>query len=85
MHHLGSLYFGPTLNQLIFLVINCVGAEFDILRTIPWSKVDIRIMTIEVAHMDLDKRSELIDFLEAKGYETVTDLGSLDILFAKID
>jgi hypothetical protein len=48
------------------------GAEFRILQNIPWDKVNIRVLLIEVAHMgELFEGSlkDLEDFLASKNYK----------------
>jgi hypothetical protein len=47
------------------------GAEFRILQSIPWDKVNIRVLLIEVEHVgELFEGSlkDLEDFLASKGY-----------------
>ena len=47
------------------------GSEFQILKSIPWDKVNIRVLLIEVVHLGKlfgGSLAELNSFLEEKGY-----------------
>ena len=73
------------------------GAEFAVLRTVPWSKVDIRVMSVEthlLGRIFPGDRQELIGFLDSVGYRHITwghrgtnrvreALGTIDDLFVK--
>jgi len=61
----------PTVN---YFSLDVEGAEFAILKTIPWDKVDIQVMSIE-SHL-LDRifpgtREEMISFLDEVGYNLI--------------
>ena len=43
------------------------GAELDVLKTIPWTKVDIKVLLVEYEHIKEGKKA-LVDFLTSKGY-----------------
>ena len=50
------------------------GAEFDVLKTIPWAMVDIKVILAEHEHIKEGKKA-LVDFMTSKGY-TCTNLPS---------
>jgi len=61
----------PTVN---YFSLDVEGAEFAILKTIPWDKVDIQVMSIE-SHL-LNRifpgtREEMISFLDEAGYNYI--------------
>ena len=57
------------------------GAEIGVLESIPWEKVDIRSLLIEVEHIDKDKVRTL---LEGKGYELKKSINNdQDYVFVK--
>ena len=52
----------PTVD---FFSLDVEGAEYSILRTIPFHKVDIRVIMVE---MDHSKGGEIIELMESNGY-----------------
>jgi len=59
----------PTVN---YFSLDIEGAEFQVLQTIPWEKVDIQVLSIEthfVGERSAGSKEELIDFLDDKGYK----------------
>ena len=79
-----SLLNGPRAGLLYRRRANAFsGVEFDILKTVPWGLVDIRVITIEVEHMTMTERLDLVEYLDDKGFDFITNLGDLDYLFAK--
>lgn len=57
------------------------GAEIGVLETIPWEKVDIRSLLIEVEHIDKDR---VRTFLEDKGYQLKKSINNdQDYVFVK--
>lgn len=70
------------------------------MKSIPWDKVDIRVITLEICRKKLNKDltenhidlyPEIIEFLESKGYKEVKliyhgdDLVSQESVFARTD
>ena len=67
----------PTVD---YFSLDVEGAELPILKTIPWDKVDIQILSIEVNHGDGNK----IDaFIKSKGYKKVHQL-AYDNIYEKL-
>jgi hypothetical protein len=63
------------------------GAELPVLRAIPWTKVNIRVILIEVIHfgkMFDGTKEEMQTFLEEKGYRLFKDVG-FDQIYIKKD
>jgi len=59
----------PTVN---YFSLDIEGAEFQVLRTIPWAKVDIEVLSVETHFMgerSAGSKEDLIDFLDEKGYQ----------------
>ncbi|XP_060086057.1 uncharacterized protein LOC132565433 [Ylistrum balloti] len=77
------------LNQTTvdFFSLDVEGDELSVLKTIPFDKVNIKMLTVEYVH-DTGRFSELQAFMEKNGYETLLrmqrDNGSVnDIIFRK--
>ena len=51
-----------------YFSLDVEGAELPILKTIPWDKVDIKVLSIEVNHSDGDK---IDTFMKSIGYKLV--------------
>ena len=64
--------------QVDYFSLDIEGAEFQVLKTLPWSQVNIRLLGIEVLHAgqvfdgDEDDISKLLD---ANGYKYVDKAG----------
>ena len=72
--------------NIVMFSLNIEGAELDVLKTIPWTKVDIKVILVEYEHIKEGKKA-LVDFMTSKGY-TCTNLPSnmgwkQDIVFVK--
>lgn len=65
-----SSYFNDTFPD--FLSLDAEGMDFDILKSIDWEKYSPKIICVEAAEFSPigagKRRSELIDFLESKGF-----------------
>jgi len=66
--------------RIDFLSLDVEGAELAVLKTIPWSLVDIRAILIEVEHSD---SKDLMDLLLQAGYKVYKKFGKQDILLVK--
>ena len=66
----------PTVD---YLSLDIEGGELKVLQTIPFSKVDIRVMSIEVLHVE---RREVKKLMAKNGYRVLRDLKN-DIIFFK--
>ena len=58
----------------------------EVLNTIPWDKVDIKVLIVEFNHLT-EGKAGLVSFMEAKNYKTLPSLqtkgGSQDAIFMK--
>ena len=54
-----------------YLSLDVEGAELAVLKTIPFDKVNIRVLTVEVTHVS-NGNNEIKDYMENQGYKTVT-------------
>jgi len=72
----------PTVD---YFSLDVEGAELPILKTIPWDKVNIKILSIEVNHSDGKK---IDTFMKSKGYKLVQQIPSSsepqDNIYSKI-
>ena len=57
------------------------GAEWPILQTIPWKKVNILTMTIEVEHSD---EAQIVRYMARNGYEMRQRIDRVDLFFVKV-
>uniref|UniRef100_A0A8D8YZ02 Protein Star n=1 Tax=Cacopsylla melanoneura TaxID=428564 RepID=A0A8D8YZ02_9HEMI len=62
-----SFMLALDMNTVDYFSLDVEGAELNILRTIPFDKIEIKVMSVEWLH-DTQKESELHEFLESKGY-----------------
>lgn len=70
-----------------YFSLDVEGAELDVLKTVPFDKVNIRVLSVEYIH-DKDGESGVKDFMESKGYiahQKVNNPQNLanDIIFVK--
>ena len=58
------------------------GAELDVLNTIPWTKVDIKVLLVECRK---GGQKALVDYMTSKGYTSLPnkDTWKQDIVFVK--
>ena len=54
---------------IIFIVILIKGAEFEVLKQVPWEKVDFEVLMIELAH------AGKVILLHDNDYNNVFDCG----------
>jgi len=62
----------PTVD---YFSLDVEGAELPILKTIPWDKVDIKVLSIEVNHSDGKK---IDTFMKSNGYKLVQQIPSAE-------
>ena len=64
-----------------FLSLDIEGAELAVLKTIPWNKVDIKMVMIEVNHSD---KTAIAQVMDGAGYRVYKILGNnQDIIYVK--
>lgn len=66
--------------EVDYFSLDVEGSEMDILRTIPWNKVRIKTLTIEVEHSDANM---ITTFMETNGYSMVQKIGNVDLFFVR--
>ena len=64
-----SLLLALNQTKVDFLSLAVDGAEIDVLKTIPFDEVDIRMMAVQVGD-DKDGDSSMKRFLHSNGYDT---------------
>ena len=68
------------------LSLDIEGAEFPVLRSLPWDEVDIEVILTELVHageLFPGSRLEVIEFLESKNYQYIGNL--YDDIFVRKD
>lgn len=70
-----------------YFSLDIEGVELDVLKTIPWNKVDIKIFSIEVEANGRDRYGEKVDeVMIAAGYTKILDkLENLDNVYVRND
>ena len=58
------------------------GAEWQIIQSVPWTKVDITLLMVENAHLGEDN-AKMEEFMIKQGYEIKDRLSGQDIVFLK--
>ena len=56
------------------------GAEFGVLKTVPWDKVDIEVLLIELihaGHVNQGSREDVHEFLLSKNYVYLGTIGKI--------
>jgi len=74
----------PTIN---YFSLDIEGAEFMVLQSLPWDRVDIEVIAIELAHAGKvfpGSREEVHQFMEEKGYIYVGTI-EIDDVFVRHD
>ena len=64
----------PTVH---YFSLDIEGAEFAVLKTIPWNKVDIRVLTVEThlaGKVFPGTRTDIIEYMNSVGYRMI-DMG----------
>ena len=80
-----SILLATGHTRVDFFSLDIEGDELTVLKTIPWNKVDIKVLIVEYNHIK-EGRKALIDYMKDNGY---TDLPELirhlwqDIVFVK--
>ena len=64
-----------------FLSLDIEGAELAVLRTVPWDKVDIELVMVEINHSD---KAELDRTMLAAGYEVYKNLKEQDVIYRRV-
>ncbi|KAK3599061.1 hypothetical protein CHS0354_024387 [Potamilus streckersoni] len=80
-----SLLLAMQVNQVDFFTLDVEGEELHVLKTIPFDKINIGMMTVEYIH---SSEEEITRFLEEKGYRKMIKMrtpGCADIIFRKND
>ena len=58
----------PTVN---WFILDIEGAEYQVLQTIPWTLVDIEMISVETdlaGEIVPGSRQEIIDYMKSQGY-----------------
>ena len=66
---LASILLALKQTTVDYFSLDVEGAELAVLKAIPWDKVDIKILSVEVAHIQVGK-DPTKEFMESKGYIT---------------
>ena len=76
-----SLLLAMNRTNIDYFSLDIEGDELYVLQTIPFEKVDIKLMSVEYIHSRGGKR-KIKDFLMQKGYEAIAEV-AYDIIFKK--
>ena len=73
----------PTVN---LLVLDIEGAEFEVLKHVPWDSVEIEVMLIETDHAGKvfpGSREDIIDYLDDNNYQHMGSMNRDDYFVRK--
>jgi hypothetical protein len=70
---LSSLLFAIKQTRVDYLSLDVEGLELEVLETIPWNELDIRILSVEYRHLRRGKQA-LINHMTSHGYRLYADL-----------
>ena len=77
----------PKYFHFIFICsLDVEGSEFPILKTIPFDKVDIKVLDVEVNHAGSifpGSFKDIDDYLKLQGYDLYSILSSQDAIYVK--
>ena len=63
-----------------FLSLDIEGAELAVLKTIPWEKVNINLIMVEMNHSDKNK---IFKLMKDAGYSVLESINDQDVIFVK--
>lgn len=73
----------PTVN---LFSLDIEGAEYQVLRTVPWDKVDIEVLLIELVHVGLifpGSKEDVVNYLDSVGYQFIMTVAKDDLFIRK--
>ena len=79
------------VTKVDYFSLDVEGAELDVLKTIPFDKIDITALSVEYIHVPGGKKA-VKDFMESKGYSVHEEINidrpdigyfAQDIIFVK--
>ena len=71
---------------MIYFSLDVEGSEFQILKTIPFHEVDIKVIDLEVNHVGEifpGTFDDILNYLNANGYDLHSKISNLDAIFVK--
>ena len=74
---LTSLMLALQRTHIDYFSLDVEGFEFDILQTIPWTKLDISTFSVEYAHPRVGKNGT-IAYMKDRGYKVAADIKFTD-------
>jgi len=81
-----SLLAAMKVNTVDYFSLDVEGNEFEVLQTIPWEKVNIRVLSVEYIH-DKASTGQIQEYMRSKGYRVITTVRNAnnlanDLIFA---
>jgi hypothetical protein len=70
---LSSLLFAINQTRVDYLSLDVEGLELEVLETIPWNELNIRVLSVEYRHLRRGKQA-LINHMTSHGYRLYADL-----------
>ena len=80
-----SILLATGRTRVDFFSLDIEGDELTVLKTIPWNRVDIKVLIVEYNHIK-EGRNALVDYMKGNGYTSLPELrrgGWQDIVFVK--
>ena len=69
-----------------FFSLDIEGAELPVLKTLPWNKISMTLLTVEINHAGIvfpGTREDIQKFLSSHGYPFIDSVSVDDIFFNK--
>ena len=83
---MSMIYQNSILIILFVFSLDVEGSEFPILKTIPFEKVDIKVIDVEVNHAGTifpGSFEEINDYLISQGYDLHSIIANQDAIYVK--
>ena len=77
-----SLLLALNRTTVDYFSLDVEGSELQVLKTIPFDKVDIKVLTVGFTHTK-EGKNNLEQFMISKGYLPVMEVLHTDIVFVK--
>jgi Methyltransferase FkbM domain len=72
-----SLMLAINKTRIDYFSLDVEGFELEVLQTVPWEKLDIRVVSVEYVHVPYGRQA-LVDYMRGKGYQMEAELNSID-------
>ncbi|XP_054275984.1 protein Star-like [Macrosteles quadrilineatus] len=79
-----SYLLAMNITHVDYFSLDVEGDELNVLKTIPWDKVDIDTLSVEFVHVN-DGKDSIRDFMTSKGYVVAAEVTHPDCVFIQLN